>query len=623
MLDTLIDIGKTLRNSDVGKVRYHRYFKAAPLNDEKKKIKVGYWFIPVDENFEIQFDRKGEIIDQNLIKNNLFYLTYKASETSPENKYIFGDIQYGTDKDGKEIGFYKLGNSEKKGLFGLSSFGRGNEDAKQFAGTIIEKFRASFENQKDEIESFLREQGQNQFVYLHFDFGGKSWYQFEDELKMINNALLNYFIEKQNGVFVLRNFIYKTLIKSVSSLPDFSEKNTFKTKAFNNSEEVLDLIYSLDYSKKALISERDIKIIVLPKVEKIMDKPNEIEAERLTAEDIIDFFEKNQSLKKLENKEKQIDLANQFVQSETDEFETEPLFSAITENASIKITQFDFIFSKRGEKGKDDDLLEISGVRRSFLNDLYKRIKQKKNSQLLQERRKFYPTKNKQYWGYDVMRSFLNILGDVTTDKKKYQSHLFKVLPQIYAGNYYRDDVILPAFIEKVEYNIRNTETGKTADYNLLKYDYYFLVLIRNKMGGKIMDNVNEMKDSLNNMKNDDSYKAGMLLGKMAKAIGRGKDPKIRSFEKNYVGLLSRRITDKQGLINLANFVNEKLAIHDVAYTDLKQASVSLAQLVGEMKEKNYRKNYCAFGFFESYYGYQENETTEQNQESENQEENQ
>lgn len=609
MLDTLIDIGKTLRNSDVGKVRYHRYFKAAPLNDEKKKIKVGYWSIPVDENFEIQFDRKSEIIDQNLIKNNLFYLTYKASETSPENKYIFGDIQYGTDKDGKEIGFYKLGSPEKKGLFGLSSFGRGNEDAKQFAGTLIEKFRASFENQKEQIEGFLREQEQNQFVYLHFDFGGKSWYQFEDELKMINDALLNYFIEKQNDVFVLRNFIYKTLIKSVSSSPNFSEKNTFKTKAFKDSEEVLDLIYSLDYSKKALISERDVKVIILPR------------GKELDAQNIIDFFEQNTPQDKISDL---TSAANQNVEIEKDEFdEGDTIFSPVVKEAAKNITQFDFIFSKRGEKGKDDDLLEISGIKRSFLDHLNKEIKRIKDSDLLQERRKLYPTKNKQFWGYDTRRSFLNILGDVTADKKKYQSHLFKVLPQIYAGNYYRDDVILPAFIEKVEYNIRNTETGKTADYNLLKYDYYFLVLIRNKNEGKIMDNVNEVKDSLSSMKNDDSYKAGMLLGKMAKAIGRGKDPKIRSFEKNYVGLLSRRITDKQGLINLANFVNEKLAIHNVAYPDLKQASVSLAQLVGELKEKNYRKNYCAFGFFESYYGYQESENREQNQEHENQEENQ
>ena len=592
MLDTLIDIGKTLRNSEIGKIRYHRYFKAAPLNDEKKKIKVVYWSIPVDENFEIQFDRKSEIIDQNLIKNKLFYLTYKASETSPENKYIFGDIQYGTDKDGKEVGFYKLGNPEKKGLFGLSSFGRGNEDAKQFAGTLIEKFRASFESQKDQIESFLRGQGQNQFVYLHFDFGGKSWYQFEDELKMINDALLSYFIEKQNGVFVLRNFIYKTLIKSVSSSPDFTEKNTFKTKAFKDAEEVLDLIYSLDYSKKALISERDVKVIILPR------------GKRLDAQNIIDFFEQNSGS----------DLtaaANQESEVEKDEFDQgDTIFSPVVKEIAINVTQFDFIFSKRGEKGKDDDLLEISGIERSFLDRLNQEIKKVKNSELLQERRKLYPTKNKQFWGYDIRRSFLNILGDVTSDKKKYQSHLFKVLPQIYSGNYYRDDVILPAFIEKVEYNIRNTETGKNADYNLLKYDYYFLVLIRNNNGGKLMDDVNEMKNS-------DSYKAGLLLGRMAQPLRK----QINSFEKNYVGLLSRRIADKQGFVKFMNFINEKLIIHDVAYRNLRETSVDLAQIVNQLNDKNYRKNFCAFGFFEGYFTF--NKQNEQSEETENQEENQ
>lgn len=589
MLDTLLQIGKTLRNSEIGKVRYHRYFKSAPLNDEKKKIKVVYWSIPVDDNFEIQFNRKSEIIDQNLIRNKLFYLTYKASETSPENKYIFGDIHFGTDKDGKEIGFYKLGNSEKKGLFGLSSFGRGFEDAKQFEGTLIEKFRASFEDQKDEIEKFLREQDENQFVYIHFDFGGKSWYQFEDELKMINDALLGYFIEKQNDVFILRNFIYKTLIKSVSISPDFNEKNSFKTKSFKDSEEVLDLIYSLDYSKKALISERDVKVIILPR------------GKELDAQNIIDFFEQN-------SRSDLMTVANQEVETEKDEFdEGDTIFSPVVKEVAKNITQFDFIFSKRGDKGKDDDLLEISGIEQSFLDHLNKEIKQIKNSELLQERRKSYPTKNKQFWGYDIRRSFLNILGDVTSDKKKYQSHLFKVLPQIYSGNYYRDDVILPAFIEKVEYNIRNTDSGKLPEYNLLKYDYYFLVLIRNNSGEKIME---EMKTS-------NSYKAGMLLGRMAQPLRK----QINSFEKNYVGLLSRRIADKQGLVKFMNFINEKLIIHDVAYRNLRETSVDLAEIVNELDDKNYRKNFCAFGFFEGYFTF--NKQTEQQQETENQEENQ
>jgi hypothetical protein len=98
--------------------------------------------------------------------------------------------------------------------------------------------------------------------------------------------------------------------------------------------------------------------------------------------------------------------------------------------------------------------------------------------------------------------------------------------------------------------------------------------------------------------KNSQSYQAGLLLGRMAQPLNR----KIASFEKNYVGLLSRRISDRQGLIKFANFINEKLAIHDVAYPNLKQSFVSLASLISNMSDKEYHKNSCAFGFFESYF---------------------
>ena len=105
--------------------------------------------------------------------------------------------------------------------------------------------------------------------------------------------------------------------------------------------------------------------------------------------------------------------------------------------------------------------------------------------------------------------------------------------------------------------------------------------------------------EDVNNMKNSDSYKAGMLLGRMAQPLRR----EINSFEKNYVGLLSRRIVDKQGLVKFMNFINEKLIIHDVAYRNLRESSVELSNIVNEIDEKQYRKNYCAFGFFESYFG--------------------
>lgn len=594
MLDTLLQIGKTLRNSESGKIRHHRYIKSAPLAD--KKTRVIYWSVPVNEDFEIQFDRKSELNSENQIKNSLFYLGFKSGEADSLVKYIFGDISYGRDKNGKELGYYRMKNAAVTNAFGLSSFVRGIEDAKFFNGTIIEKFRKSFERNIDEIESFLQEQANEQMVFLHFDFGGKSWYEFEDELKEINRKLLEDFLGKQKDFFVLRKYIYKTLISSSSSLPSFDAANAYKTRAFESQDEVMNLLYSLDYSKKALVSERDIKVIVLPK------------GEHLEAKSIEDFFERGKSDEP--NATDLANIANQKKQEKTeieDDGFGESLFKPILDKVDRSITQYDFIFSKKGSGAStpDVDMLELSGIERSFLSQLNERIRRLKQSELLQERTKNYEGRKipKQFIGYDIRRSFLNILGDVTTDKKKYQSHLFKVLPQIYAGNYFRDDVILPAFIEKVEFNIRSD----TPNYNLLKYDYYFLVKIRNKNGEKDMED----------MKTSESYQAGLLLGKMAQPLRR----EINSFEKNYVGLLSRRITDKQGLVKFMNFINEKLIIHDVAYRNLRESSVELAKIVNELDEKLYRKNYCAFGFFEGYFTF--NKQSEQSPETENQEENQ
>ena len=99
-------------------------------------------------------------------------------------------------------------------------------------------------------------------------------------------------------------------------------------------------------------------------------------------------------------------------------------------------------------------------------------------------------------------------------------------------------------------------------------------------------------------MSNSNSYRAGKLLGHLAQPVSW----EIKSFEKNYVGLLSRRISDKQGLISFANFINEKLAIHERAYPSLKEKFVELAQLLSDIGEADYHRDYCAFGFFESYF---------------------
>jgi len=584
MLETLLEIGKTLREAK--QLRHHRYIKQVPISD--KKSPVVYLTVPVDKDFNIDFNGLSEILDEDLIRHKLYYLAFKSSGTDSMVKYIFGDILYGINK-GKEEGYYRMSNPEIKNKFSLSSFYRAKEDAETFKGSVIEKFRQAFEINIDTIENLLKEKGQNQQVFLHFDFQGKHWYEFEDEINAINKKLLADFLEEQAGKYILRKFLYKTLIYSTSQSPGFNSNNIFKTKAFKNHDEVMDLFYAIDYSEKSLINDRSIKIVILPK------------GNNLESSDIEEFFERknNRDIYSQNEHEEKLKKANEAVSTEN---LLDDIFEPILVNVAKNITQFDFTFSKKNASGPDVDMIELSGIERSFLNDIGQRAKTIRDKVNLLRKKELFDTSDK-LKPFNIRRSFMNILGDVTKDKKKYQSHILRVLPQIYTGTYYQDDLLLPAFIEKVEYNVRN---GEGISFNLLKYDYYFLIYLQNRNGENLME---EMKTSK-------SYQAGLLLGKIARPL----DGKIASFQKNYVGLLSRRISDKQGLIKFANFINEKLAIHDVAYPSLKQAFIELADLIGNISDKDYHKNYCAFGFFESYFAKFEAKinNTELNQNKEN-----
>ena len=94
----------------------------------------------------------------------------------------------------------------------------------------------------------------------------------------------------------------------------------------------------------------------------------------------------------------------------------------------------------------------------------------------------------------------------------------------------------------------------------------------------------------------DEKDKKGALLGGMAKNLSL----EINSFEKNYVGNLTRRVGTLLDFIKLKNEIEQKLIMHDKAkYTF--QTSYDLAQKIKEFKSR-YDKEECAFGFMESYF---------------------
>jgi hypothetical protein len=182
-------------------------------------------------------------------------------------------------------------------------------------------------------------------------------------------------------------------------------------------------------------------------------------------------------------------------------------------------------------------------------------------------------------------------LGNPQTDPKtgkisykpnpKYQSHLLKVIPLIYSDNYSHDGVLLSAFIQNVEFSIRSGD----EKFNFLKFDLQFLLKIQNTKNDKFME-----------ITSSESYQIGFMLGGLAKNLSQ----EINSFEKNYVGNLTRRIGNMADFIKLKNEIEQKLIMHDKAkYTF--QTSYDLAQKIKEFTSR-YDKEECAFGFMESYF---------------------
>lgn len=577
MLETLLKIGHVLREEKgIGGIKHHRYIKQAPQHDTKKPIE--YFSVPVDADFTFDINERVPLRDDDLIKNGLYYLNYKIADADSMKKYIFGDIcnLTQTNKKTGEVSIletnFLLGDLTvaAKG-FQVNSFLRGQKDAAAFADTIICKFRESFAANLEAIEELLRGKPS---LYIHFNFNGNSWYQFEKEMNLLNRTLLDAFLghsDSGSGYF-LKKSLHKTLAPGAGNLPGFAEGGEYKTRVFKSHDDVMDLLYAIDYSQRAVIRERDIKIIVLPRSDE-RDKHAS-----LTARQIETFFQRK-ALEAIEESETNTAAAPIVVAADEG---ADKLFSAVVEDVDEAIAQFDFIFSKAGSgpSTPDIDLVEISGLQRSRLSDLSVRVRSIRHALEPDRQRPFKKSLSR----LDITRAFLNILGDPTKGKKKYQSHLFKVLPQIYNETYYDDPVLLPALIEKIEFNVRSDN----ANYNLLKYDFRFLMKLQNYEGDRIME-----------IQSSESYRIGVLLGRMARQFSGAKSP-IKSFEKNYVGLLSRRITTLPDVVKLYNDINQKLVMHERSKYTFRTAS----ELAGVIRtfQGRYDSSQCAFGFFESYF---------------------
>lgn len=642
-LETVLQIGKVLRNSE-NSLKYFKYVEPCPKdNGGNGPICIT---IPVKEDFS--FDWKGMKITPENEREKLYYLKFKTSDADGFVKYIFGDIFYsktakikknGTIENG-EGGYYRLENPKHtQAGFRPSSFNRGNADYEDIIkdnkkGFVIKKFRESLKNNLKSVEAILdylpaikdylvtnnetnylvkindtqklydnivlknynqykkrlnleelSELGEtdkkrlfdlsNYSVCIHFEFPkNKHWYQFLDELNLITEKILSEFVESSPKGQVLKKTLYKTLCSGDSKndiqFPMFTNLNKHKAKSFTN-EELQDLFYAIDYTNKGKqITGTDIKLIVLPC------------GNNLAAEDYEMFSRKRDE--------------NRMVSANSNETQGDNLFN-FTLDENKKITKFDLIFCKKGGlTSPDSDLIEISGIEKSKLRLIMERIN-KIATEIEMDRKVFIKT-DKDLFPLKINYSFLSILGNPQYDEKKekvsfvanpkYQSHLLKTLPLIYTEAYYKDDILLSAFIQNVEFSIRVGDPR----YSFLKYDLKFLLSIQNNNS-----KINKYMETVESK----SYQIGLRIGKLSKPLKKA----INSFEKRYVGLLSRHIMTKDDCESFVKEINEMLVRQGKVWGQLSSEAIEaiVALSVGE-----YDREKFAIGFLEGYFKYEVND---------------
>ncbi len=642
-LDTVLQIGNVLRNSE-NNLKYFKYVEPC------RKDKDGNWpiciTIPVKEDFSYDWDSL-EITPENQRKD-LYYLKFKTSDSDGLVKYIFGDIYYekraSVKRDGSiqssEGGYYRLANpNHTNAAYRPSSFFRGMNDYNdliklhqedypsaildfheqlekniEYVERILRFTRAVLyflEERKDlSIKYFLENEEElylitiehilkntlpanlkragipsvlsecnetqkrsifnldNISVFIHFEFSKiRHWYKFKTDMEILNSKILSEFVDSTPNGLVLRKTLYKTLCsgdkKNDIQFPLFSHNNRHKSMRFQN-DNLQDLFYAIDYTNKGRqISGTDIKLIVLPR------------GNNLTVEDYEEFLEKRDE--------------NRIIDANDKDNHADFLFSFAL-NECKEITTFDLILCKKGkEASPDTDLIEISGIDKSKLRMIMERTREIAR-EIESERKDFFKTE-KELSQLKIENSFRYILGNPQYDEKrrkvsfksnpKYQSHLLSVLPLIYTESYHQDRILLLAFIQNAEYSIRAGD----SKYNFLKYELKFLLKIQNTKNDKFME-----------ITSSESYQIGFLLGGLAKNL----KSKINSFEKNYVGNLTRRIGTLTDFIKLKNEIEQKLIMHDKAKFTF-QTSYDLAQKVKEFKSR-YDKEECAFGFMENYF---------------------
>ncbi|MFZ1235400.1 MAG: hypothetical protein WAR39_00030 [Prevotella sp.] len=516
----------------------------------------------LNENITQEESSSDEKVEYFLEKNDIlkFWKSFQLNKDKIENCLIYAPVI--TQHNINNLNLIKENYS--KYLF------ENKETKKIFKG------KDDFDKLSDEEKEKLNKYADHS-VYIYFDFQGKSWFENEYVFDIISQKLNNEQTEKQkDGLIVPTKYIYRTLCsgakKNDIQFPLFDFQNSYKSFGFKDDEEFKNFLYAGPILEKPIqwLYGTSIGMYVFPVV---------IEGENISPKDYEKFF---------------------FDKKDETKLVHEPLFSFFEKDGAEKFTRFDFVFADSSGK-TTKDLIEISGIEKSKLREIKKRIEDKEK-EIAEEKQQMSGWKDT-----PTMRiewSFSNLLGRAeieTSDGKirvvfksknkknetypPYKSHLMKVLPLIYTDNYCNDKILLPNSIQRIEFSVRSGD--ESGNYSLLKYDLKLLLGIQNNINDKYME-ITETK----------SYQIGVKLGKLSKPLKN----EIKPFEKTYVGLLSRRTSTKNDCISFSNDICEKLTMHEKVW---KAMAAEVCNELVSLPNAEYDKEKFAIGFFEGYFKYE------------------
>ncbi len=435
----------------------------------------------------------------------------------------------------------------------------------------------------------------NHSVFLHFKFHGdkKNWYEQEECCKIIYGDLIKKIAQKQeDNRYVLTKNVYSTVCtgdeKNDIQFPSFEVNKQYNSFYLNGESELFDLLYADGILKRyrKTIQGTNIRILILPR----SIKGDEIPTEKLES-----FFYDNET-------EQSLFSTDMFDCFDNNEGEEQPIV-------------FDFVFVDIGGR-TDNYLLEVSGLQKSIM----KRIEEKHQECSRKISDNAEEIFGEQRYTIDIEKAMTCLIGiadnnedgtiffsnQIKKDGKRvpypiYQSHMLKVVSRICQERYYSDALLLPSMVKQTEYCIRNHKSSFLGDqysykltqcYYRLKYSLQYMLEIQNNKNNKYME-----------MINSECYLLGKKLGNIAKPLGR----KINSFQKNYVGMLTRRASSKNDCITLVNDIIEKIVMHECTY----QIGLCGALLEDFTKMQSFDKELFALGFFEGYFKYTVNDSVD------------